>query len=145
MESWNSCKIGETSIYMGVLPANSVADCNNQQNVLVLHRLYPIMCCGYSKKGCNQAHTPSWMVLSTARTNYTSTTQNDPTPSHKQATVRHKSASQTVSVTVGNAWQGTYCIPTTQFAANDPAASPSRRVDCSSDAIIMGLNTFSSK
>lgn len=36
-------------------------------------------------------------------------------------------------------------MPTTQFEENDPAASPSSLMDCSSEAIIMGLNTLSSK
>jgi len=39
----------------------------------------------------------------------------------------------------------THWMPATQFCAKDPAASPSSLVDCSSDATIMGLNTFSSK
>ena len=39
----------------------------------------------------------------------------------------------------------THWMPTTQFEENDPAASPSSLMLCSSEAIIIGLNTFSSK
>ncbi len=57
-----------------------------------------------------------------------------PPPKKKNSKPRHASA-----VVV------TYWMPTTQFVEKEPAASPSSRIDCSREAIIIGLNTLSSK